>query len=245
MLERRPLGRRADEIRPVTIETGVSRFAEGSALIRSGDTHVLCTASIEDSVPRWLESKGSGWVTAEYSMLPRATHTRTRRDREKLPGRTLEIQRLIGRALRACVDLTALGPRSIVVDCDVIQADGGTRTAAITGGFVALAEALARLSAGGAAPNKVLTGSVSGVSVGMHDGKILVDLDYEEDSSCEVDMNFVVTGDGRLVEVQGTGERATFSPEDSSRMMAAALKAAGALRAIQAEKIAALGLPVL
>jgi len=219
--------RSTSQIRPLTIETGVNRYAEGSALIKMGNTHVLCTASIEESVPAWLKGKGQGWVTAEYSMLPRATHTRGKRDREKVSGRTQEIQRLIGRALRSIIDLTKLGERSIIVDCDVMQADGGTRTASITGGCVALLIALKKIGV------EAHTDTVGAVSVGMMEGKVLVDLNYEEDSSCDVDMNFVVTGKGGFVELQGTAERATFSREQMSAMTDGALHAIEVIRAAQ------------
>jgi ribonuclease PH len=208
---RSPNQRLASQIRPLSIETGVNRYAEGSALIRCGNTHVLCTASVEETVPGWLAGKGRGWVTAEYSMLPRSTHTRSKRDREKVSGRTQEIQRLIGRALRTMVDLKALGEKSIIVDCDVIQADGGTRTASITGGCVALAMALTQLE-------KSWVDTVAGISVGMKAGEVLVDLDYDEDSTCDVDMNFVMTGQGLFVEVQGTAERQPFAMADMQRM---------------------------
>jgi ribonuclease PH len=191
-MQREPQDRKPQDIRPLSIETGVNRYAEGSVLIRAGNTHVLCTASIEDSIPKWLQGAGRGWVTAEYSMLPRATHTRGRRDREKVSGRTQEIQRLIGRALRAMVDLEKLGERSIVVDCDVLQADGGTRTASITGGCVALILALDGLVKKGAVKERPWNGTVSAISLGVKDSQILVDLDYNEDSSCDVDMNFVM-----------------------------------------------------
>src|SRR6478735_3322436 len=170
MIQREPKNRTSLQIRPLSIETGVSRYAEGSALIRTGNTHVLCTASIEENVPNWLAGKGRGWVTAEYSMLPRATHTRSKRDREKVSGRTQEIQRLIGRALRSMVDLKALGERSILIDCDVIQADGGTRTASITGACVALAIALNRLAREGKIPPQAWTNTVAAISIGMKNG---------------------------------------------------------------------------
>lgn len=222
MINREPAGRKPSEIRPLSIETGVSRYAEGSVLIRAGHTHVLCTASVEESVPGWLKGKAQGWVTAEYAMLPRSTHTRSKRDREKVSGRTQEIQRLIGRALRSCVDLKALGERSILIDCDVLQADGGTRTAAISGACVALGVALDRLSREGKLAGKAWIDTVAAVSVGMKEGEVLVDLDYNEDSGCDVDMNFVVTGTGLFVEVQGTAERKAFSEEDLKRMTAGA-----------------------
>jgi ribonuclease PH len=236
--QRNPAGRLPSQIRPVTIRTQVNRYAEGSVIIEAGNTHVLCTASIEESVPNWLKGKGQGWVTAEYSMLPRATHTRSKRDREKVSGRTQEIQRLIGRALRAMIDLNALGERSIMIDCDVLQADGGTRTASITGACVALKLAVARLEAQGKLDSKkVLTDTVSAVSVGICGGEVLVDLDYEEDSSCEVDMNFVITGDDLFVEIQGTAERGAFSAAQMDAMRAGALEATRALRGIQEQAL--------
>lgn len=232
---REPKGRSALSLRPITIETDVSRYAEGSALIKAGNTHVLCTASIEASVPSWLVGKGKGWITAEYSMLPRATHTRSKRDREKVSGRTQEIQRLIGRALRTMVDLKALGERSIVVDCDVLQADGGTRTASITGGCVALARALKKLETRGQIPGqpKIMTGSVAAISVGMKEGQVLVDLDYNEDSSCDVDMNVVMTGSGEIVEIQGTAEHKPFSFAELQKMTEAAKDAIDKIRELQ------------
>ncbi len=232
-ITREPKDRSLSEIRPLTIETGVSRYAEGSALIKAGHTHVLCTASIEESVPAWLAGKGKGWVTAEYSMLPRATHTRTKRDREKVSGRTQEIQRLIGRALRSMVDMSVLGERSILVDCDVLQADGGTRTASITGACVALAAALLRHQSLGKISTQGWSDTVSAVSIGLTEGRTLTDLDYREDSSCEVDMNFVITGSGDFVEVQGTAEKKAFSKKDLDAMTAAAVGAAQQIRKIQ------------
>ena len=234
-------GRSNDQIRPVTIETNVNRYAEGSVLIKAGNTHVLCTASIEESVPGWLKGKGQGWVTAEYSMLPRSTHTRSKRDREKVSGRTQEIQRLIGRALRVMVDLKALGERSILIDCDVLQADGGTRTASITGACVALAMALAKLIREGKVSASAWTGMVSAISLGIHGGEILTDLDYEEDSSCEADTNFVVTWDGRIVEFQGTAEQEPFSPEMLSTLTQEAVRANRTLHAVQVEALRKLG----
>lgn len=241
MIQREPKGRQPDQVRPVTIETSVTRYAEGSALIKCGHTHILCTASVEDEVPGWLKGKGKGWVTAEYAMLPRATHTRSKRDREKVSGRTQEIQRLIGRALRAMVNLKAIGERAIIIDCDVLQADGGTRTASITGGCVALVMALDSLVKSGKIthplrlgdPNSALVDTVAAVSVGMKDRKVLVDLDYNEDSSCEVDMNFVVTGKDNFVEVQGTAERGAFTKSELDSMTDGAMKAIRQLRAIQ------------
>jgi ribonuclease PH len=230
---REPKGRQASEIRPLVIETGVSRYAEGSALIKAGNTHVLCTASVEESVPGWLVGKGQGWVTAEYSMLPRATHTRSKRDREKVSGRTQEIQRLIGRALRTMVDLKSLGERSILIDCDVLQADGGTRTASISGGCVALALALKNLEKAGKISSSALVDTVAAISVGMKNGQVLVDLDYQEDSTCDVDMNIVMTGKGELVEVQGTAERKPFSLIQLQEMTQSASNALQEIRRLQ------------
>ncbi len=220
----RARGRGAEELRPVTIESGVLRHAEGSALISIGDTRVLCAASVEVGVPRWLRGSRSGWVTAEYGMLPRATHTRCRREaREgRQSGRSQEIQRLIGRSLRAVLELERLGEQTITVDCDVIQADGGTRTAAITGGWVALALAIEWLQRGGALKTSPLKTQVAATSVGLTGGVALLDLDYDEDSSTEADFNVVQLGTGRLVEVQGTAERAPFSRRDMDRVLALA-----------------------
>lgn len=233
MITREPANRKSHEIRPIQIEVGVNRFAEGSALIKSGGTHVLCTASVEESVPPWLKGQGKGWVTAEYSMLPRSTHTRSKRDREKVSGRTQEIQRLIGRALRTVVDLKLLGERSIVVDCDVLQADGGTRTASITGGCVALMLALKKLEAAGKIVPHAVVDTVAAISVGIKDGKVLVDLDYNEDSTCEVDMNFVMTGSGGFVEVQGTAEQKPFTKAQLEEMTSAAAVALSQIKSIQ------------
>src|SRR3954469_10184206 len=209
----RPSKRRPDQLRPVTIRRRYTRHAEGSVLVEFGDTHVLCTASVEEKVPPFLRDRGQGWVTAEYGMLPRATHTRADREaaRGRQSGRTLEIQRLIGRSLRAVTDLEALGERSIVVDCDVIQADGGTRTAAITGGCIALHDALATLVQRGLVKAHPARDFVAAVSVGLYDGAPVLDLDYVEDSGCDTDMNVVMTGSGGFVEVQGTAEGAPFT----------------------------------
>jgi ribonuclease PH len=254
MIQREPQGRPASQIRPLTIETGVNRYAEGSVLIKAGNTHVLCTASIEEEVPAWLKGKGQGWVTAEYSMLPRATHTRSKRDREKVSGRTQEIQRLIGRALRAMVDLKKIGERSIMIDCDVLQADGGTRTASITGSCVALAMALGKISRDGKLPASALSAAwldtVSAISIGLVkpaaegtlSGEVLTDLDYNEDSSCDVDMNFVITGKGGFVEVQGTAERAAFTKAELDRMTDAAVAACKGIHELQLRALAELGL---
>ena len=215
-------GRRPDEIRPVTITRPFVKYADGSVLMEMGDTKVICTASIEDRVPPFLRDKGHGWVTAEYAMLPRATHDRMPREasRGKQSGRTLEIQRLVGRALRAVTDLSAMGERTIWIDCDVIQADGGTRTASITGAFIALADALAKLRTQKGLKKFPLTDYLAALSVGKVGGVCLVDLCYEEDSMAEVDMNLVMTGQGRLVEIQGTAERGSFGKEDLDRFLA-------------------------
>ncbi len=227
----RSYGRAAGALRPVRIERGYARHAEGSALIEFGDTRVLCTASVEERVPAFLKGKGQGWLTAEYGMLPRSTSTRTEREaaRGKQGGRTLEIQRLIGRSLRAVVDLSRLGERTLQIDCDVLQADGGTRTAAITGAFVAAYDAMRWLHDRQLIAEPPLHDFVAAVSVGMHGGRVLVDLDYAEDSTCETDMNVVMTGSGGFVEVQGTAEGAPFSQQDLDAMLAAARSAIAAL----------------
>ncbi len=235
-------GRRPDELRPVTITPDVNKYAEGSALIALGDTRVLCTASVEETVPPFLRESGSGWVTAEYAMLPRATATRSVREaaRGRLGGRTQEIQRLIGRALRAVVDLQQLGERTIFLDCDVLQADGGTRTAAITGAYVALHHALQRLVEQGMMSRVPLKDSVAAVSVGIVAGELYLDLNYDEDASSEVDMNVAMTGSGALVEVQGTAEKQPFSEEQLLQMLALARQGIAQLTMAQR---AALGLP--
>ena len=230
VLERDPSvrldGRAADQLRPITISTGYVKHAEGSCLIEVGDTRVVCTVSLEDRVPQFLRGKGEGWVTAEYGMLPRATNTRSQREasRGRPSGRTQEIQRLIGRSLRAVVDMKALGERTVWVDCDVIQADGGTRCASITGAFVALVEGLQVLRKKGAFATLPVTDYVAAVSVGKVKDSVLLDLKYEEDSEAEVDMNVVKTGDGRFVEVQGTAEGQPFTDEEMAELMAAADK---------------------
>lgn len=233
----RPSGRALNEMRAVTIETGVQRHAEGSCLITVGGTRVLCSASVEEKTPPFLRGSGLGWVTAEYGMLPRATHGRTRREAAagKQQGRTIEIQRLIGRSLRACVDRAALGERQIVVDCDVIEADGGTRCAAITGGWVALRLATRRLIESGALRSDPLIGHVAAVSCGIFAGQAVVDLDYPEDSSAGVDGNFVMTDLGRLVEVQMSAEGATFSRAEMDQLLSLAHDATQALVAHQRE----------
>lgn len=216
----RPSGRQVSEMRAISIETGVTRHAEGSCLIRCGDTHVLCTASLDDRVPPFLKNSGLGWVTAEYGMLPRATHTRMRREAKNgQSGRTQEIQRLIGRALRAGVDRVALGERQITVDCDVIQADGGTRCASITGGWVALRLAVNALMKAGDVITDPITDKIAAVSCGIYAGQPVLDLDYPEDSEAGVDANFVMTGSGRMVEVQMSAEGATFSQDEMSKLL--------------------------
>ncbi|HSD18641.1 MAG TPA: ribonuclease PH [Anaeromyxobacter sp.] len=232
-------GRGQRDLRNVVLEPGVSKHAEGSCLARFGDTHVLCTASIDEKVPPHVYGTGAGWVTAEYGMLPRSTHERMAREaaRGKQGGRTLEIQRLIGRALRAAIDLRALGTRTITLDCDVIQADGGTRTAAITGGYVALALAVRALQQKKTIARNPMVRSVAAVSVGIVEGEVCVDLDYDEDSTAEVDMNVVATGDGALVEVQGTAEGKPFRRADLDRMVDAALEAIGRLKERQEQAL--------
>ena len=222
-------------MRPVSIETGVTKHAEGSCLIRAGDTHVLCTASIEQRVPSFLKNSGLGWVTAEYGMLPRSTGTRMRREAAagRQGGRTQEIQRLIGRSLRAGVDRVALGERQITVDCDVLQADGGTRCAAITGGWVALRLAVDRLLKAGEIATDPLTDNVAAVSCGIYAGQPVLDLDYAEDSEAGVDGNFVMTGAGRLIEVQMSAEGTTFSRDQMNALLDLAAKGIGALVAAQ------------
>ena len=229
-------GRGERELRKIVLEPSVSKHAEGSCLARFGDTQVLCTASIEEKVPPHVLGSGAGWVTAEYGMLPRSTHERMAREaaRGKQGGRTLEIQRLVGRALRAAVDLRALGPRTITLDCDVIQADGGTRTAAVTGGYVALVSAIRALSRRKNLASDPVRRSVAAVSVGICEGRVCLDLDYGEDSTAEVDMNVVATGQGELVEVQGTAEGKPFARSDLDRMLEAALQGIAALCQLQA-----------
>jgi len=228
-------GRAADELRPVTIEPGFVRTATGSALISCGGTRVICTASAQESVPRWMLGKGRGWLTAEYGMLPASTGERKQRDiaRGKQDGRGIEIQRLIGRSLRGVTDLEALGERTVYIDCDVLEADGGTRCAAITGGYVALVLATRRLQAEGLLAKSPLTGSIAAVSCGVVDGVPLLDLDYPEDSSAEVDANVVMTGEGGLVEVQATAERTPLSRTHLDELLALAQTGIEGLRAAQ------------
>jgi len=235
----RPSGRKLDELRRVSIETGISRHAEGSALIRVGDTHVLCTASVDERVPPFLKNTGKGWVTAEYGMLPRATNTRMKREaKDGQSGRTQEIQRLVGRSLRAGVDLVGLGERQIVVDCDVLQADGGTRCAAITGGWVALRLAVSKLVSAGLVTRDPLGSPVSAVSCGIYAGQPVLDLDYPEDSAAGVDGNFVMAGD-RLIEVQMSAEGATFTRDQMAMLLDLAAKGVDELAAAQLAAVGA------
>ncbi len=240
-LLRRPAGRAFDQLRPVRLTRNYTRHAEGSVLVEFGDTRVLCTASVEDRVPGFLKGRGQGWLTAEYGMLPRATHTRSDREaaRGKQSGRTLEIQRLIGRSLRAVVDLERLGERTLQIDCDVLQADGGTRTASITGAWVAVHDAVARLLDGGQLAASPIRDAVAAVSVGIFRGQPLLDLDYEEDSSCDTDMNVVITGAGGFVEIQGTAEGAPVSRPEVDTLLDLARD--GVARLVEAQR-AALGI---
>ncbi len=234
----RPSKRAANEMRKVVFERGVARYAEGSCLIRFGETHVLCAASLEDKPPPWLRGQGRGWVTAEYAMLPRATSTRTKRESStgRVSGRTQEIQRLIGRSLRAVVDLPRLGERQITIDCDVLQADGGTRTAAITGAWVALRDCLAWMTQRSILRDSPLKDHVAAVSCGVVAGETVIDLDYAEDSTAETDANFVMTGSGGLVEVQGSAEGAPFSEGELLQMLA--LARAGIVQLVGLQKAA-------
>ena len=236
----RPDGRMPNQLRPVTITRGYTRHAEGSVLVAFGDTRVLCTASVENRVPAFLRGKGEGWVTAEYGMLPRATHTRSDREaaRGKQGGRTLEIQRLIGRALRACVDRGALGERTITLDCDVLQADGGTRTAAITGAYVALVDAVRWLQARREISKDPIHGAVAAVSVGIHRGVPVLDLDYVEDSSCDTDMNVVMNDGGGFIELQGTAEGHAFRRDEMDALLVLAEQGIGELFAAQQAALA-------
>lgn len=235
----RPSKRAPDEMRKVTLERGVARYAEGSCLVRFGETHVFCTASLEDRAPGWLRGQGRGWVTAEYSMLPRATAERTRREVNsgKPSGRTQEIQRLIGRSLRAVVDLPALGERQISIDCDVMQADGGTRTAAITGAWVALHDCIEWMRARSIINTHPLKDHLAAVSCGIHQGAPVLDLDYAEDSTAETDANFVLTGAGGIVEVQGTAEGKPFNDEELFELLRLARVGANQLITLQKESI--------
>src|SRR6201996_8327799 len=234
----RPSNRAADALRSITLEPGAAKYAEGSCLVKFGDTHVLCTASLDERVPPFLRNTGSGWVTAEYGMLPRSTHTRTDREaaKGKQSGRTQEIQRLIGRSLRAVVDLKALGERQFKIDCDVIQADGGTRTASITGGYVALHLAMRKLVDAGTLPALPLTDFVAAISCGVHQGTPVLDLDYAEDSAADTDANFVITGTGKMIEVQATAEHAPFSEEQFLELLRLARK--GTAELVKAQRAA-------
>jgi ribonuclease PH len=234
----RPSRRQPEELRAVTLDRGVVKYAEGSCLVKFGDTHVMVTATLEDRLPPWLKGQGRGWITAEYGMLPRATHERTRREASagRQSGRTLEIQRLIGRSLRAVVDVAALGERQITVDCDVIQADGGTRTAAITGAWVALHDCLTWMKTRSMIQSNPLRDHVAAVSCGICDGVPVLDLDYAEDSCADTDANFVMTGAGHLVEVQGTAEKTPFTEEQLLALLALARK--GIAKLVDLQKLA-------
>ena len=231
----RPSGRAVDQLRSVTLTPGFAKYAEGSCLVKFGDTHVLCTASVEDKVPPFLRNTGAGWITAEYGMLPRSTHTRTDREaaRGKQSGRTQEIQRLIGRSLRAVTDLKGMGERQIKIDCDVIQADGGTRTASITGSYVALHLALRKMVEAKQIPVLPLRDSVAAISCGIHKGVAVLDLDYPEDSEADADANFVLTATGKLVEIQATAEEAPFAEEQFSELLRLARKGIAELTRLQ------------
>jgi ribonuclease PH len=236
----RPSKRAPDQMRPVSLERAVARYAEGSCLVKFGETHVLCTASLEERGPAWLRGSGKGWVTAEYSMLPRATQERTRREvtAGKPSGRTQEIQRLIGRSLRAVVDLSAIGEKQIVVDCDVLQADGGTRTASITGAWVALHDCIQWMRSRSIITTNPLRDHVAAISCGIAQGAPVLDLDYAEDSTAETDANFVMTGMGGIVEVQGTAEGKPFSSDELLQLMALANKGIAELVALQKKAVA-------
>lgn len=231
--------RQADQLRPISFQRQFTRYAEGSVLVCCGETKVLCNASVEQRVPPFMRGEGRGWVTAEYSMLPRATHTRSMREaaKGKISGRTQEIQRLIGRSLRAVTDLKALGEITVQIDCDVLQADGGTRTASITGAYVALYDALSGLVEKGILSSMPLKDSVAAISVGIVDGKPLLDLNYEEDSNADVDMNFVITGSGKFVEVQGTAEEEPFSMDELDALRDLALKGCAQLTELQQQAL--------
>jgi len=236
----RPSGRAPDQLRQVTLERGYTRHAEGSVLVSFGNTRVLCTASVDNKVPAFLRGKGEGWVTAEYGMLPRSTHTRSDREaaRGKQGGRTLEIQRLIGRALRACVDRAALGERTITLDCDVLQADGGTRTAAITGAYVALVDAVRWLQSRREISRDPIFGAVAAVSVGVYQGVPVLDLDYDEDSACDTDMNVVMNDGGGFIELQGTAEGHAFRRDELDALLALAERGIGQLLNLQRQALA-------
>jgi ribonuclease PH len=231
----RPSRRQVDELRPVSLERGVVKYAEGSCFVKFGDTHVLVTATLEERLPPWLKGQGRGWVTAEYGMLPRATSERTRREASagKQGGRTVEIQRLIGRSLRSVIDLQALGERQITIDCDVIQADGGTRTASITGAWVALADCLRWMKARDMLKQQVLRDHIAAISCGVYQNTAVLDLDYAEDSEAETDANFVLSGSGKIVEIQATAERDPFSEEQFLALLALARKGCDKLVSLQ------------
>ncbi len=237
----RPSGRAANRLREISLQPGYSKYAEGSCLARFGDTHVLCTATVEQRLPSWLRDSGRGWVTAEYGMLPRATTSRTDREaaRGRQTGRTLEIQRLIGRSLRAVTDLAALGERQITLDCDVLQADGGTRCASITGAWLALHDACAKLVAEGKLPASPVRDHVAAVSVGIFEGQLVLDLDYPEDSACDTDMNVIMTGAGGIVEIQGTAEGEPFTRAEMNQLVDMAEAGIGVLIKKQKEALAA------
>ena len=240
----RPSGRAADALRPVSFELGVNKHAEGSCLVKFGDTHVLCMASVEENVPSWLRGGGKGWVTAEYGMLPRATNTRMAREASKgrQSGRTQEIQRLIGRALRAVTDLTGFGEIQVRIDCDVVQADGGTRTASVTGSYLALYQAFATMKSLGAISTIPLRDSVAAVSCGLYQGTPVLDLDYPEDSTAQADANFVFTGTGNIVEIQGTAEEHPFSEDEFNALLALARKGVADLTDMQRAALTDAGL---
>ena len=227
----RPHNRARDQLRSISLETGASKYAEGSCLAKFGDTHVLCTASVDENVPRWMKGSGKGWVTAEYGMLPRSTHSRNSREaaRGKQGGRTVEIQRLIGRSLRAAIDLEKLGERQIIIDCDVMQADGGTRTASITGAWVALYQACQKLVDNGTLPKNPVTDRMAAVSCGIVDGECRLDLEYVEDSAAQADANFVLTETGGVIEVQASAEDTPFTPDQMAELMRLAGKGIGEL----------------
>jgi ribonuclease PH len=238
----RPSGRAPDALRPISLETGISKHAEGSCLVRFGDTHVLCTASVEAGTPRFLKGTGLGWVTAEYGMLPRSTNTRIDREaaRGRQSGRTQEIQRLIGRSLRAITDRSLMGDFTVKIDCDVIQADGGTRTASITGAYVALHHAFRHLQSVGAIQSMPLVDEVAAVSCGLYQGMAVLDLDYAEDSACQCDANFVLTGNGGIVEVQCTAEERSFTEDQLQELLLLARKGVGELVDLQRQAVGAL-----
>lgn len=231
-------GRRPDQLRPVSIERGFMKHAEGSALIKMGDTHIICTASVEDRVPHFLVGKNTGWITAEYAMLPRSTHTRSERETRGTKGRTQEIQRLIGRALRAVIDLKKLGSRTLWIDCDVLQADGGTRTASISGAYVAVVDAIDKLKNEGSITKNPLGDSIAAVSVGIINNTPMLDLCYAEDATAEVDMNIVMTGQGNFVEVQGTAEGNPFSFDQMQHLIALAQKGISEITQLQRDVLA-------